>query len=240
MAFEILFRDEWLCAIDKPPGIMVHRSPIGTDREFVLQKLRDQIGQRVWPAHRLDRATSGVLLFALDPDTASVLGEAFTRRRVDKRYLAVVRGWTQASGVIEHPLARHRNAEVRDAITHYHRLATCELPIPIGGFDTARYSLVQARPETGRRHQIRRHCKHISHHLIGDTTYGDGRHNRLFREHLDCHRMLLHASRLEFDHPREDRRLALSADLNGDFARLAGEIFGWTGEAPEDKRQGRG
>jgi tRNA pseudouridine65 synthase len=227
MAFQILFRDHWLCAIGKPPGIMVHRSNIGTDREFVLQKLRDQLGQRVWPVHRLDRATSGVLLFALDPETARRLGQAFMDRRVVKRYLAVVRGWTDELGEIDHPLARHDKGERREARTRYRRLAHCELPIPVGGFETARYSLIEARPETGRRHQIRRHCKHISHHLIGDTTYGDGRHNRLFRQHLQCDRMLLHASRLELDHPQDGRRLELAAPLDGEFARVAEEIFGW-------------
>jgi tRNA pseudouridine65 synthase len=229
MTFEILHRDRWLCIIDKPPGIMVHRSHIGTDRTFVLQGLRDQLGQRVWPVHRLDRATSGVLVFALDPATARELGQAFAQRRVSKRYLAVLRGWTDEAGLIDHALARHREAERREARTDYRRLARCELAIPVGGFETARYSLVEARPETGRRHQIRRHFKHISHHLVGDTTYGDGRHNRLFRQHLHCHRMLLHASRLELDHPRQAGRLRLEAPLAGEFARVVDEVFGWSG-----------
>ncbi|HSH26683.1 MAG TPA: pseudouridine synthase, partial [Wenzhouxiangella sp.] len=138
MLFEILQRDEWLCAVNKPVGIMVHRSGISSDREFVMQKLRDQLGQRVWPVHRIDRATSGVLLFALDPESAKALGQAFMSRRVGKRYLAVVRGWMDEQGRIDHPLARHRRAEPRAAITRYRRLATCELSIPVGGFYTAR------------------------------------------------------------------------------------------------------
>jgi len=239
MPFEILFRDDWLCAVNKPPGIMVHRSHIGTDRKFVLQNLRDQLGRRVWPVHRLDRATSGVLLFALDPETAKRLGRAFMDRRVDKRYRAVSRGWTEEAGTIDHPLARHKDAEPRVARTRCETLATCELPIPVGGFETARYSLIEASPETGRRHQIRRHFKHISHHLIGDTTYGDGRHNRLFREHLQCHRMLLHASRLEIEHPREQgRQLELCAPLEDEFARVAGELFGWVEEGSGVRNQG--
>lgn len=228
--FEILLHDEWLCAVNKPIGILVHKSSISSDRQFVMQKLRDQLGQRVWPVHRLDRATSGVLLFALDPVTARKLGNAFMARRVDRRYLAVVRGWTDQQGSVEHPLARHRRAEPRDALTRYRRLSTCELPIPIGGFDTARYSLLEAMPETGRRHQIRRHFKHISHHLIGDTTYGDGRHNRLFRQHLGCHRMLLHASGLSLDHPRGGQRLRLTAPLGGEFAQVVETVFGCQSE----------
>lgn len=236
-AFEIVYRDDRLCAIHKPAGIMVHRSGIGSDRVFVLQSLRDQLGQRVWPVHRLDRATSGVLLFALDPDTARSLGEMFTNRRVGKRYLAVVRGWTARTGEIDHPLAKHKHAEKREARTRYRRLATCELPIAVGGFDTARYTLVEAAPQTGRRHQIRRHFKHISHHLIGDTTYGDGRHNRLFRQHLNCHRMLLHASRLELDHPLHGDRLCLQAPLHGEFARIAEEVFD---SRPEERGDANG
>lgn len=234
MPFEILFQDEWLCAINKPPGIMVHRSSIGTDRVFVMHRLRDQLGRHVWPVHRLDRATSGVLLFALDPDTARQLGQTFMDRRVDKAYRAVVRGWTDEGGVIDHPLARHKQAEPREARTSYRRLASCELPIPVGGFEAARYALIEAMPETGRRHQIRRHFKHISHHLIGDTTYGDGRHNRLFRQHLRCHRMLLHASRLSLDHPWEGRRLKLTAPLEAEFARVAAEAFSWHEEGMSD------
>lgn len=231
-SFRLLHLDRCLCAIDKPSGIMVHRSNKGSDREFVLQALRDQLGQRVWPAHRLDRATSGVLLFALDAETARALGEAFMARRVAKSYLAVTRGWTAQGGMIDHPLARHRRVEARRALTRYRRLATCELPIPVPPHPSARYSLIEARPETGRRHQLRRHFKHISHHLIGDTTYGDGRHNRVFRQHLGCHRLLLHASRLELDHPVDGTRLVLHAPLGGEFARVACELFGGVEAGP--------
>jgi len=235
MPLEVIYQDQWLCAISKPCGIMVHRSSIGTDREFVLQRLRDQLGQRVWPVHRLDRATSGVLMFALDRDTAKWLGRAFMARQVGKCYLAVVRGWTDQTGEIDHPLARQRRAEKQPAVTRYRLRARCELPIQVGGHETARYSLVEAMPETGRRHQIRRHFKHIAHHLIGDTTYGDGRHNRLFRQHLACHRMLLHASRLELDHPRTTGRLRLETPPDGEFACLARELFDWPVEGQEGK-----
>lgn len=225
MTLEVLYLDRWLCAINKPVGVMVHRSTLGTDRHFLLQMLRDQLGQKVWPLHRLDRATSGVLLFALDVDTARRVGLAFQERRIDKHYRAVCRGWPDESGLIDHPLARHRQAEARPATTRYRRLAVCELLIPVSGHETARYALVEVCPETGRRHQIRRHFKHLSHHLIGDTTYGDGRHNRLFRQHLRCHRLLLHASRLVLTHPAHGRQLEIEAPPDGDFARIEIELF---------------
>lgn len=240
MTFSIRFQDRWLCAIDKPAGLMVHRSTLGSDRQFALQMLRDQIGRRVWPVHRLDRATSGVLLFALDRETAAALGRQFMAHAVDKRYLAVARGWTDDKGTIDHPLPRRRGESKRPARTRYRTLARCELPVALEPHDSVRYSLVEVRPESGRMHQIRRHFKHISHHLIGDTTYGDGRHNRVFRQHLGCHRLLLHASRLALDHPWEGRPLQLVAPLETEFARLAAEAFGWTEQRSGVTDQGSG
>lgn len=222
----VLYRDRWLCAICKPGGLMVHRTSIGTDRRFAVQLLRDQIGHKVWPVHRLDRATSGVLLFALDPDIAGLVGRQFMAQEVEKRYLAVARGWVDETGVIDHRLKKHKHDEARAAVTEYRRLATGELPIALGEHDSVRYSLVEVRPGTGRRHQIRRHFKHISHHLIGDTTYGDGRHNRIFRQYHGCHRLLLHASRLELAHPVENRPLRLGASPDGEFVRVVEEVFG--------------
>ncbi|QOC23551.1 pseudouridylate synthase [Wenzhouxiangella sp. AB-CW3] len=225
--FRIVYQDQWLCAIDKPCDLMVHQSKLGTDRQFAVQLLRDQIGQKVWPVHRLDRATSGVLLFALDRETASAVGRQFMAQSVDKRYLAVVRGWVDAAGEIDHPLKKHKTAaEGQPSQTGYRRLAKAELPFPMGEHDTVRYSLVEAVPKSGRRHQIRRHFKHISHHLIGDTTYGDGRHNRLFRQHLGCHRLLLHAASLELRHPYECRDIRLAASLNDKFTEVVDRVFG--------------
>ena len=226
LPLNVIYRDQWLCAVDKPCEMMVHFSRLGTDRQFVVQMLRDQIGQKVWPVHRLDRATSGVLLFALDRDTASAVGKQFMAQTVAKRYLAVARGWVDEEGEIDHPLKKHKSDEEgQPSVTRYRRLATAELPIAMGEHGTVRYSLVEVFPKTGRRHQIRRHFKHISHHLIGDTTYGDGRHNRVFRQHLGCHRLLLHSSRLELTHPQDGHRLGVEASPSGDLARVVGEVF---------------
>ena len=216
----IIYQDRWFCAVDKPCGVLVHKSSRGTDQVFVMQQLRDQLGQRVWPLHRLDRATSGVLLFALDAETASLAGRMIMARLLKKRYLAVVRGHVDAEGVIDHPLATDAQRPSRPATTRYRRLATMELPIPIGRYPVARYSLVEVCPLTGRTHQIRRHFKHLFHPLVGDTTYGEGRHNRLFRQHFACHRLLLHAVQVELDHPHLARPLDLRAPTSGTFRRI--------------------
>lgn len=223
--FDILYRDDWLCAIDKPCGMMVHRSSRSTDSRFIMGGLRDQLGQRVFPIHRLDRATSGVLLFALDSDNAGRLGQQMMAREVGKRYLCVVRGHIDDAGVIDHPLKAEGRGPEQDAVTEYRCRGRMELPIPIGRYSTARYSLVEAHPRTGRMHQLRRHFKHLFHPVIGDTTYGEGRHNRLFRQHLRCHRMLLHASELEVRHPISMEPLQLQAPLSGEFERLVKEFF---------------
>ena len=222
----MLYRDEHFIAIDKPAGMLVHRTWIANDSEFVLQRLRDQIGQRVYPVHRLDRPTSGVLVFGLSSAAARALCELFEARTVIKRYLAVTRGYTDTKGVIDYPLREEPDRPAQPALTRYRRLATVELPIPVGRYATARYSLVEVEPETGRRHQIRKHFAHIFHPLIGDTTHGEGRHNRLFRQQFGIHRLLLFAQRLVFRHPYTQDELAISAPLPAEFVRLY-ERFGW-------------
>lgn len=197
-SFSILYQDDHLVAINKPTGYFVHRSALDPKAPVVMQQLRDQLGQRVYPVHRLDRATSGVLLFALNKFTADQCMQAFQNRRIEKQYLLVARGYTEDEGVIDYPLARHQQAPEREAITHYQTLARCEQPWAIGRYPTSRYSLVLARPKTGRHHQLRRHFAHIRHPIVGDTTHGEGRHNRAFREHFGIHRMLLHACTLQF------------------------------------------
>lgn len=224
---EILHRDEALVAVNKPSGILVHRTRIARDREFVLQRLRNQLGRHVYPAHRLDRATSGVLLFALDPETAGATATQFQAGDVVKKdYLAVVRGYAEPVGLIEHAINSEDSDTRRHAVTRYRRLATVELDAPVGRYATARYSLVAVRPETGRRHQIRRHFEHVSHPVIGDTTHGDGRHNRFFRERFGIHRLLLHAWCLELEHPRSGKPLRIEAPLPAEFQGLLDEL-GW-------------
>lgn len=212
----LLHRDDRLVAVDKPAGMVVHRSEQCPEGEPVLQRLRDQIGRRVWPLHRLDRATSGVLLFALDADAARQLSQQFERHEIDKRYHAIVRGWTEASGTVHWPLREHPDAPLLHAITSHRRLATVELPIPLGAHETVRYAFVEARPHTGRMHQLRRHFAHLRHPIVGDVRHGDGKHNRIFRA-LGLPGMMLRAVRLTVRTP-DDRELTIVAPPAGAIA----------------------
>ncbi|HTG83075.1 MAG TPA: pseudouridine synthase [Geobacteraceae bacterium] len=221
--------------MNKPAGLLVHRTLLDPrEEQFVLQMARDQLGQRVYPVHRLDRPTSGVLLFAFTPEAARFLVAAFMERRVTKRYLLVVRGVVAQEGVIDHPLSdlparflpECGDGGERGAVTAYRRLATVELPVAVGRYPTSRYSLVEALPQTGRRHQLRRHFKHIFHPVIGDTNYGEGRHNRFFREELGCSRLLLHAAGLTFPRPADGREVSVTAPLDDAFSRVIGRL-GW-------------
>jgi len=234
---EIIYQDEYLVAVNKPAGLLVHRSMIDKyETRFALQMVRNQVGQHVYPVHRLDKPTSGVLLFALNPEIAKIMGEKFANRETSKSYMAVVRGYSETEGIIDYALkeefdkksdkkARQDKAP-QEAVTHYQRLATTELSIAVGRYETARYSLLRIQPETGRKHQIRRHFKHIFHPIVGDTTHGDGKHNQLFRHELDCHRLLLAATSLSFNHPVHGNKLMIQAGLDTSFSAII-DGFGW-------------
>jgi tRNA pseudouridine65 synthase len=225
-ALAILHQDAWLVAIDKPSGVAVHRSEQVHDRAPALQRLRDQLGRWVYPVHRLDRGTSGVLLFALDAQTAAALGERLARREVDKRYLAVVRGFAPSQAQIDRALRETPQGPAQPARTDLRRLAEVQLPIPVGRYPTARYSLVELVPRSGRSHQLRKHMAHLRHPIVGDVRHGDGRHNRLFREHFDARRLLLHAHRVTLDHPGTGRPLCIEAPLDPPLLALLDRL-GW-------------
>lgn len=242
---EILYRDDFIVAIHKPSGLLVHRSEIDRhETRFAVQLLRDQIGRRVWAAHRLDKGTSGVLLFALNPDTAARLGRQFEAGTVGKRYLAVVRGVPPEAGEIDHALKRQRDSyefvgeqsseEAQPALTRYRRLASVELPYQVDRYPTSRYALLELEPLTGRRHQIRRHLKHISHPIIGDATYGKGRHNRLFTELFGSQRLLLACTQLSFHHPESGEPMCVQAPPADDFAGLLARL-GWDSVQQKDQ-----
>jgi len=223
---EIIYRDEHYIAVNKPPGIHVHPTSLSKGEDSCMRILRDQIGQRVYTIHRLDRATSGVLLFALSSKAAGATIALFQAREIQKRYLAVVRGYPGKKGVIERPQKEEKDRPFAEAITEFQRLAKVELPVPVGKFPTARYSLMEIIPKTGRRNQIRKHFASISHPIVGDVPFGDGRQNRLFREQFGIHRLLLMATTLAFQHPFSRQNLTLIASIPANVQSLF-EKLGW-------------
>lgn len=240
----VLYRDDFLIAIHKPSGLLVHRTVLDwRETRFALQILRNQIGQHVYPVHRLDRGTSGVLLFALNSDISRAMAKQFEAGTVEKRYWAIVRGHTQESGEIDHALTRQKDdvdflgqtviQTSQEALTRYRLLATAEIPVQVDRYPSSRYALLELTPVTGRRHQLRRHLKHISHPIIGDATYGKGRHNRLFAERFDCARLLLTCRTLTITHPISGNLLQFAAPLDPDFAR-AMQGLGWQGLLTEN------
>ncbi|GAA5173046.1 pseudouridine synthase [Viridibacterium curvum] len=224
----ILFRDQHFIAIHKPAGLLVHRSEVDRhETRFAIQLLRDQIGQHVWPVHRLDRGTSGVLLFALDKDALTAASRQFESGLVTKEYMAVVRGWPASAGLIDYPLRRIReedghdsDAPAQEARTHFQRLATLTLEVCVDRYPTSRYALLRLQPETGRRHQLRRHLKHIAHPIIGDATYGKGAHNRLFQQTFSTGRLLLACTALHLHHPLEGTQMNLVCPPADDFKQV--------------------
>ena len=238
----IIYRDEYLVAINKPSGLLVHRSPIDRhETRFALQLLRDQIGQRVYPVHRLDKPTSGVLLFALTPEVARAVSEQLADHSVLKSYLAVVRGWCPLHGVIDHALQdqpdkiadrnRTQARPTRDAVTRFERLDTVEIPYAVDRYPQSRYSLVALRPEQGRKHQLRRHMKHLGYPIIGDAKHGKGVHNRFFAKKYGCGRLLLACTCMDFNHPVNGDTVHIRAGLDAAFQRVL-SAFGWKEPSP--------
>lgn len=236
---EILYQDNEIIAVNKPANLAVHRSKfVGPDDAFLIDLLREQVGGDVYLAHRLDRATSGVLLSARSKEVAGALGEQFMGRSVQKRYLAVVRGWPDPEqGSIDYPLPGSRDTGPRkDAVTDYQRLAVVEVPIVLGRYESQRYSLVLASPRTGRFRQIRKHFAHIHHPIIGDSQHGRGDHNRLFKQYFSSHRLLLHALALSFAHPASGEEMRITAGLDPTWEQLIGR-FHWNEMLPADVRR---
>ena len=233
----VLYQDEYLVAVNKPSGLLVHRSDIDRhETRFALQIVRNQLGQHVFPMHRLDKPASGVLLFALNADIARLMTAQFTEHRVKKQYMAIVRGYTDLLGRVDYPLSHQfdkmtdkladQDKPAQEAVTGYERLATVEVPFSVDRSPKSRYSLLKLTPETGRKHQIRRHLKHLSHPIIGDTTYGKAKHNHFFQQQYGVHRLLLAATELSCVHPVTTLPLLIKAPLSVEFNHLF-EQFGW-------------
>lgn len=258
---EVIYRDEYLIAVNKPAGMLVHRSWLDRhETRFVMQTLRDQIGQHVFPLHRLDRPTSGVLLFALSSEVASIAapmfamkeepelsnGEEVKSQPIDesslaskqfkKTYHAIVRGWIEEGDRLDYPLKKEvdkiadkhatQDKPAQSAITDYQPLAKVEVPHSTGRFPTSRFCLVEMKPLTGRKHQLRRHMAHLRHPILGDTSHGDGKQNRLFRDVYQARRLMLHATTLSFIHPITKEPVEIKADFDQVWLDLF-KAFGW-------------
>jgi tRNA pseudouridine65 synthase len=227
----ILYQDTDLVAINKPHGLLVHRSMIASDAsEFAVQLLRDQLGQRVYPVHRLDRKTSGVLLFALSESMNAIMQQQFMEGVVHKTYLAIVRGFTPDEQAIDYPLRKDDGSGelgvLQDAFTHLKTLRRTEIPLPFGSHATSRYSLVELTPTTGRMHQLRKHMAHILHPIIGDRPHGCNKQNKLFKDHFEMNTMLLHAQKIGLMHPTSSESVMITAPFQAEFRRMMTELFG--------------
>ncbi|MDG1147722.1 MAG: pseudouridine synthase [Crocinitomicaceae bacterium] len=217
---DILYQDQYLVAINKPHGLLVHRTKIARDaNEFSVQLLRNQIGQTVYPVHRLDRKTAGVLLFALSKEVNSAMQVQFMEGLVKKKYYAIVRGFTTDEVTVDYALKRE-DGKLQDAVTHIETVSRSEVNLPHGKFDTSRYSLIDVSPETGRMHQIRKHMAHLRHPIIGDRPHGCNKQNKLFLERFEMSTMMLHARQLKFNHPVTNVELTIVAAVGSEFSRM--------------------
>ncbi len=217
---EILYRDDFFVAINKPNGLMVHRSSIASDVQvFALQMLRDQTGRYVYPVHRLDRKTSGILLFAFDKETTKILQKGIECKSTIKEYTAITRGYFPDKITVDYPLINDKGKK-REACTKFELIETTEIPVALGKHQTSRYSLIKAFPQTGRMHQIRKHCNHLRHPIIGDRPHGCSKQNRMFKKKWEMTNMLLHASRMTLIHPFEENIVELHASFPKKFLQM--------------------
>lgn len=234
---EILYQDDYLVAVNKPAGLFVHRSFLDRhEKYFALQLVRDQVGKYVYPIHRLDRPTSGVLLFALDEQTARNMNDIFDERAIEKTYYALVRGFLEGNGEIDHPLKpkldkigdkyANQDKEPQAAQTQYQTIEQGLIKKPLGRYDTVRYSLVKLNPKTGRRHQIRRHLAHLRFPIIGDINYGDNKQNPFFHQEFGFKRLMLFAQGLSFMHPVTKKPLVIEAQFDQQWQQVFNQL-GW-------------
>lgn len=229
MSVTVIFEDEYILCVCKPNNMLVHHAHHSrnvVEETSLLQDVFNERGIKVYPIHRLDRKTSGIILLAKEKDYVSKFQDLFTSNEIEKKYYGIVRGFSPETKVINSPV-KGRDANIhKEALTNLQTLAKITLDIPVKPYDSSRYSLVELLPKTGRMHQLRVHANKISHPLIGDPKYGDKNHNLMFEKEFGCSNLFLHAGQLKFNHPFTNEQLILTAEFPKDWLDIFKQ-FSW-------------
>ena len=225
---EIVFEDDYIVAVNKPNNFLIHQSHYARNikEPTLLEFLEQQLGFPLYPVHRLDRKTSGIILLAKQKEFVATFQELFNQNEIHKTYYAMVRGFSPAVGTIDTPVKNDDTGVYKDALTNYTTSQSIELDIPVTPYEKSRYSLVKLCPETGRMHQLRKHLNKINHPIVGDYKYGDRFHNRMYETEFNCMYMFLHAYKMEFTHPLSAQKMCLTAGFPIDWL-LIFNIFNW-------------
>ncbi|PIQ14584.1 MAG: pseudouridine synthase [Flavobacteriales bacterium CG18_big_fil_WC_8_21_14_2_50_32_9] len=227
-AVEIVYEDDVLVAVNKPNNYLIHHSNYARNIEEItlLEQLQQQLGFPLYPAHRLDRKTSGILLLLKDKNFVAPFQALFTNNAIQKTYYAIVRGFSPETGKIDTPVKNDDTGVYKDALTNYNTIARIELDIPVHPYEKSRYSLMELLPETGRMHQLRKHLNKINHPIVGDYKYGDRFHNRMYETQFNCNYLFLHAYSIEFIHPLSHQKIKFTADFPEDWYKMFTK-FNW-------------
>ena len=211
---EVIYEDEYCLVVNKPNNLLVHHSYFSrnVEEESLVELLKLAGYDNPIPIHRLDRKTSGILLLSKSNEYVKSFQKLFEEDLIDKKYLALLRGFVKDGGVIDSPVKNERG-NYKDATTCFRVFKTKELPIPVVPYNNSRYSFVVMSPKTGRMHQLRIHANKISHPIIGDHKYGNRHHNKMFEDELNLPNLFLHAYKLNFVHPYLNNRLVLKAGI---------------------------
>jgi tRNA pseudouridine65 synthase len=229
MIIEVLYEDQWIVAVHKPANLLIHNSYYARNirENTLIDLIQEQLGTSVYPVHRLDRKTSGVLLLAKEKEFVNPFQQLFTGNALQKIYYGIVRGHLKEELHITSPVKNEDTQQYKEAETLCRTIHHAELDIPVQPYSTSRYSLVELQPLTGRMHQLRIHMNKISHPLVGDTKYGDRFHNRMFADEFNCSNLLLHACSIQFRHPMLEENILLKAEIPAIWEDLF-KVFNWS------------
>ncbi|WP_299104587.1 pseudouridine synthase [uncultured Tenacibaculum sp.] len=229
MNLEIIYEDDFIIGVSKPNNMLVHHSDYSknvSEEASLIQLLYSQIGHKLYPLHRLDRKTSGIILLSKAPEFVAEFQQLFYNSKIEKIYYGLVRGYSPQELLINTPVKGRDSNVYKDAETHLETKESIEINIPVTPYNTARYSIVKLTPKTGRLHQLRIHMNKISFPLIGDPKYGDNNHNHMFKEKFDCNNLFLHAYSLEFTHPYTNKQVILKTPFPNHWIKIK-EAFKW-------------